>query len=92
MRNSSYIICCLLIRLYGNKSSNLSRKDGRYTSQINLLPVADSNIHMETRLKGSLFPSKNQNEIDTDLYFMIQKFVLTCFIQRNQDHGDLSDA
>ena len=35
-------------------------------------------------VKGSLSPSKNENELDKDLYCKLYKFVLICFIQRNK--------
>ena len=39
-------------------------------------------------LKGSLSPLKNENTLDKDLYCTLLKFVLMCFIQRNQGHRD----
>ena len=39
-------------------------------------------------LKGSLYPSKNENKLHKDLYCTLHKFVLIRFIQRNQGHRD----
>ena len=39
-------------------------------------------------VKSSLSPSKNENKLDKDLCCTLLKFVLMCFIQRNQGHRD----
>ena len=42
----------------------------------------------KTAVKSSLSTSKNENKLDKDLYSTFLKFVIMCFIQRNQGHRD----
>ena len=43
---------------------------------------------LQSKLKSSLSPSKNENKLDKDHYCALLKFMLMCFIQRNQEHRD----
>ena len=44
--------------------------------------------HITARFKGSLPPSKNENELDKDLCCTLHKFGLICVIKTNKGHRD----
>ena len=43
---------------------------------------------LDASVKGCLYPSKDENKLDKDLYCTLHKFVLLRFIQINQGHRD----
>ena len=51
-------------------------------------PATVTQVIISNHFKGSLSPWKNENKLDKDVYCTLLKFVLMCFIQRNQGHRD----